>query len=145
MSGRVMPSRTVFVSGNFNVLHPGHLRLLRFARECGERLIVAVNSDRIAGNAAHVPELLRLEGVQSNSWVDEAFVTDTAVTADVLVETESQKQILIGRGGSMVREIGTRARPEIEQILGRHVYLELHVKVKPRWRRDDSMLERLGI
>ena len=75
-----MPSRTVFVSGNFNVLHPGHLRLLRFARECGERLIVAVNSDRIAGNAAHVPELLRLEGVQSNSWVDEAFVTDTAVT-----------------------------------------------------------------
>ena len=72
-------------------------------------------------------------------------MTDTAVTADVLVETESQKQILIGRGGSMVREIGTRARPEIEQILGRHVYLELHVKVKPRWRRDDSMLERLGI
>src|SRR5258708_23218915 len=80
MSGRVMPSRTVFVSGNCDVLHGGQLRLLRFARECGERLIVAVNSDRIAGNAAHVPELLRLEGVQSNSWVDEAFVTDTAVT-----------------------------------------------------------------
>jgi GTPase len=72
-------------------------------------------------------------------------ITDKAVTADVFVETESQKQILIGRGGSMVREIGTRARPEIEQLLGRHVFLELHVKVKPRWRRDDSMLERLGI
>jgi GTP-binding protein Era len=72
-------------------------------------------------------------------------ITDRAVAADVLVETESQKQILIGRGGSMVREIGTRARPEIEQLLGRHVFLELHVKVKPRWRRDDSMLERLGI
>jgi GTP-binding protein Era len=72
-------------------------------------------------------------------------ITDKAVTADVLVETESQKQILIGRGGSMVREIGTRARPEIEQVLGRHVFLELHVKVTPRWRRDDSMLERLGI
>jgi GTP-binding protein Era len=72
-------------------------------------------------------------------------ITEKAVTADVLVETESQKQILIGRGGSMVREIGTRARPEIEQLLGRHVFLELHVKVKPRWRRDDSMLERLGI
>ncbi|MFL5937780.1 MAG: GTPase Era [Gaiellaceae bacterium] len=72
-------------------------------------------------------------------------ITDKAVIADVLVETESQKQILIGRGGSMVREIGTRARPEIEQLLGRHVFLELHVKVKPRWRRDDSMLERLGI
>ena len=72
-------------------------------------------------------------------------ITDKSVTADVLVETESQKQILIGRGGSMVREIGTRARPEIEQLLERHVFLELHVKVKPRWRRDDSMLERLGI
>ena len=74
-----MSNRTVFVSGNFNVLHPGHLRLLRFARECGERLIVAVYSDRIAGNGAHVPELLRLEGVQSNSWVDEAFVIDEPV------------------------------------------------------------------
>ena len=65
--------------------------------------------------------------------------------ADVLVETESQKQILVGRGGSMVREIGTRARPEIEQLLGRHVFLELRVKVKPRWRRDEAMLERLGL
>jgi GTP-binding protein Era len=72
-------------------------------------------------------------------------IADKAVTADVLVETESQKQILVGRGGSMVREIGTRARPEIEQLLGRHVFLELRVKVKPRWRRDESMLERLGL
>ena len=45
----------------------------------------------------------------------------------------------------MVKEIGTRARPEIEQLLGRHVFLELRVKVKPRWRRDESLLERLGI
>ncbi len=74
-----MANRTVFVSGNFNVLHPGHLRLLRFARACGEKLIVGVRSDRIAGTAAHVPEHLRLEGVQSNSWVDEAFVMDEPV------------------------------------------------------------------
>jgi GTP-binding protein Era len=72
-------------------------------------------------------------------------ITDKAVAADVLVETESQKQILIGRSGAMIREIGTRARPEIEQLLGHHVYLELRVKVKPRWRRDESMLERLGL
>jgi GTP-binding protein Era len=72
-------------------------------------------------------------------------IDDKAVAADVLVETESQKQILIGRGGTMIREIGTRARPEIEQLLGRHVFLELRVKVKPRWRRDESLLERLGI
>jgi GTP-binding protein Era len=72
-------------------------------------------------------------------------ITDKAVAADVLVETDSQKQILIGRGGAMVREIGTRARPEIEQLLGHHVFLELRVKVKPRWRRDESLLERLGL
>jgi len=73
----------VFVSGNFNVLHPGHLRLLGFARECGARLVVAVYSDRIAGNGALVPERLRLEGVQSNSLVDEAFLIDEPV-ADVI-------------------------------------------------------------
>jgi len=70
----------VFVSGHFNVLHPGHLRLLRFARECGGKLVVGVYSDRIAGRDAHVPEQLRLEGVQSNSWVDESFLVDGPVT-----------------------------------------------------------------
>jgi GTP-binding protein Era len=45
----------------------------------------------------------------------------------------------------MVREIGRRARPEIEQLLGHSVFLELRVKVKPRWRRDEALLERLGI
>jgi GTP-binding protein Era len=72
-------------------------------------------------------------------------IDEKSMRADVVVETESQKQILIGRGGSMVREIGTRARPEIEALLGRHMFLELRVKVKPRWRRDESLLERLGI
>ena len=69
----------VFVSGHFNVLHPGHLRLLRFAKECGDKLIVAVLSDRHAGRAAHVPEHLRLEGIKSNSWVDEAFIWDDTI------------------------------------------------------------------
>ncbi len=65
---------TVFVSGNFNVIHPGHLRLLRFAKENGDYLIVAVEGDCIAGSSAHVPEELRLDGVKSNSWVDEALL-----------------------------------------------------------------------
>ena len=72
--------KTVFVSGSFNVLHPGHLRLLRFAKECGDRLIVAVQSDRLAGNAAHVHEHLRLEGMQSIAWVDETFIFDQPLT-----------------------------------------------------------------
>ena len=63
----------------------------------------------------------------------------------MLVETESQKQILVGKGGSMVKEIGTRARPEIEQLLGHPIYLELIVKVRPHWRRDEATLERLGL
>jgi rfaE bifunctional protein kinase chain/domain len=75
--------KIVLVSGHFNVLHPGHVRLLRFAKECGDRLIVAVESDRIAGNAAHVPEQLRLEGIQSNIWVDEAFLIDGSVAETI--------------------------------------------------------------
>lgn len=74
-----MSQKVVLVSGNFNILHPGHMRLLRFARECGEKLVVAVYSDRVAGKSAHLPEHLRLEGVKSNSWVDEAMLIDEAV------------------------------------------------------------------
>ena len=77
--------------------------------------------------------------------VDVEEIGDRVVHADLLVETESQKQIIVGKGGSMVREIGRRARPEIELLLGHPVYLELRVKVKPRWRRDEALLERLGI
>jgi GTP-binding protein Era len=72
-------------------------------------------------------------------------IEEKVVRADILVETESQKQIVVGKGGAMVREIGKRARPEIELLLGHPVYLELRVKVKPRWRRDETLLERLGI
>ena len=76
-------SKTIFISGNFNILHPGHLRLLRFARELGEELIVAVHSDRLGGEAIHVPEELRLEGVQSNIWVTKAFIIDAPVTETI--------------------------------------------------------------
>jgi GTP-binding protein Era len=70
---------------------------------------------------------------------------DRLVRASVYVETQSQKQILIGKGGAMVREIGTRARPEIEALLGHPVFLDVQVKVRPKWRRDERMLERLGL
>jgi rfaE bifunctional protein kinase chain/domain len=67
-------AQLVFVSGNFNILHPGHLRLLRFARECGDFLVAAVQDDELAGEAALISEALRLEGLRSNSWVDYAFI-----------------------------------------------------------------------
>jgi GTP-binding protein Era len=75
--------------------------------------------------------------------VDE--LTDKVVRATLFVETESQKQIVIGKGGSVVKQIGTRARPEIELVLGHPVFLELKVKSRPSWRRDEAMLERLGL
>jgi len=70
---------------------------------------------------------------------------EKVVRANLYVETESQKQIVVGKGGSVVKEIGVRARPEVEHLLGQAVFLELQVKVKPRWRRDEQLLERLGI
>jgi GTP-binding protein Era len=75
--------------------------------------------------------------------VDE--IEEKVVRATVLVETDSQKQIVVGRGGSVVKQIGTLARPEIELLLDRPIYLELQVKTRPKWRRDMAMLERLGI
>jgi GTP-binding protein Era len=72
-------------------------------------------------------------------------LTDKVVRVTVFVETESQKQIVVGKGGSVIKQIGTRARPEIELLLGHPVFLELKVKARPKWRRDEAMLERLGI
>jgi GTPase len=67
------------------------------------------------------------------------------VRALVWAETESQKGILVGAGGRMVKAIGTAARREIEQLLGRRVHLDLRVRVRKGWRRDDALLDRLGI
>jgi GTP-binding protein Era len=67
------------------------------------------------------------------------------VRAVVWVETDSQKGILIGARGNMIRAIGTAARRELERTLGRRVHLDLTVKVRQAWRRDESLLDRLGI
>jgi GTP-binding protein Era len=75
--------------------------------------------------------------------VDE--LTPKVVRATIFVETESQKQIVVGRGGAVVKQIGTRARPEVELVVGHHVFLELQVKSRPKWRRDEAMLDRLGL
>jgi len=102
--------------------------------------------------AAQVAELVREKALQlTREEVPHAVIVDVeelgekAVRAAIYVETDSQKQILVGKAGQMIKRIGTLARPEIEGLLGRHVFLDLHVKVKPRWRRDEAMLERLGI
>jgi GTPase len=66
------------------------------------------------------------------------------VYADIYVERTSQKSIVIGAGGTRLREVGTRARREIEALLGMRVYLDLHVRVAKEWQRDPKQLRRLG-
>jgi GTP-binding protein Era len=88
---------------------------------------------------------LTREEVPHAVLVEVEEIGERVVRATVYVETESQKGILVGKRGSMIREIGSRARPEVEALLGRSVYLELVVKVRPRWRRDPHLLERLGL
>jgi GTP-binding protein Era len=67
------------------------------------------------------------------------------VGAQIWAETASQKAILIGKGGRMVRDIGTAARKELERELGSRVFLDLQVRVREHWRRDEGLLDRLGI
>ena len=147
--------------GNFHALHPvsaktgdgvGSLRdeivallpegPLYFPREqrtdmtVDHQIAELIREKALALTRDELPHAISVE-------VDE--IDDKVVRAHLLVETESQKQIVVGRGGAIVKEIGTRARPEIEALLDHTIFLELLVKVRPRWRRDESTLERLGL
>lgn len=67
------------------------------------------------------------------------------IEAYIYVEAQSQKGIVVGRGGAMIRDIGSQARAVLTEGFGQPVHLDLQVKVRPRWRRDDAMLDRLGL
>jgi GTP-binding protein Era len=67
------------------------------------------------------------------------------VTATLIVEAASQQGILVGKDGATVRAIGSAARPPIEELLGGAIFLDLRVKVRPGWRRDEALLERFGL
>jgi GTPase len=101
--------------------------------------------DRIAEVVREKALQLTREEVPHALLVEVEELGEKVVRANVYVETESQKGILVGKRGAMVREIGTRARPEIEALVGHPVFLELVVKVRPKWRRDPKLLERLGL
>ena len=101
-----------------------------------ERIAEVIREKALQLTREEVPHALTVE-------IDE--LGEKVLRAHLYVETESQKGILVGKKGTMVREIGTRARPEVEALLGRTVYLELLVKVRPKWRRDPRLLERLGL
>jgi GTP-binding protein Era len=80
--------------------------------------------------------------VREVSTREDGLVT---VAAEIWAEAESQKRILIGKGGGKVEEIGSAARASLEGELGARVHLDLQVQVRRRWRRDEDMLDRLGI
>jgi GTP-binding protein Era len=67
------------------------------------------------------------------------------IYATILVDRDSQKPIVVGRGGVMIKRIGTAARLELERYLEQHVFLDLHVKVRAEWRNDERALDELGI
>jgi GTP-binding protein Era len=147
--------------GGFHALHPVSAKTGDGVAELREELVALLPEGPVyfpEGERTDLPlelqvaELVREKALQLTREevphavsVEVEELAEDVVRATVFVETESQKQIVVGRGGSVIKEIGVRARPEIELLLGRHVFLELHVKVRPRWRRDEAMLERLGI
>jgi GTP-binding protein Era len=66
------------------------------------------------------------------------------ISADVIVQRETQKGILLGEGGKMIKQLGTDARKDIEKFLEQKIFLELFIKVRPKWRDNDTMLKEYG-
>ena len=84
-----------------------------------------------------------ITAVKTEQWNELPDATE--IHCVIYVERDSQKPIIIGRGGQMLKEVGTRARHDIEKLLGRHVRLNLFVRVQDDWRNDPRTLDDLGI
>ncbi|MEW6510077.1 MAG: GTPase Era [Bacteroidota bacterium] len=93
------------------------------------------SGDKANGGKGERGKEVRGRGVKNLKWF---------ISADVYVERDSQKGIVIGKGGTMLKEIGAAARKDIEEFLEHPVFLELHVKVREKWREDEQWLHRLG-
>jgi GTPase len=105
------------------------------------RLAELIREQVLPRTRAEVPHSVEVEIDEVEEREDGLLV----VRARVWAETESQKGILVGSGGRMVRAVGSAARKEIERLLGRRVHLDLNVRVRKGWRRDEGLLDRLGI
>ena len=147
--------------GNFHALHPVSAKTGDGMGELREELVGLLPEGPLYFPAdqrtdlsveTQIAELVREKALQlTRDEVPHAIsveveeLGDKFVRALILVETDSQKQILVGKAGAMVKDIGIRARPEVEALLGHPVFLELMVKVRPHWRRNEAALERLGL
>jgi GTPase len=153
--------KTASTLGDFHALHPVSAKTGDGIDELRGDLIHLLPEGPMyfeAGQVTDVPlevqiaELVREQALRvTKEEVPHALTAEVVeleegrLRVNIYTETESQKMILIGKGGAKVREIGTWARPGIEQLLGRRVFLELKVKASPKWRRNATVLERLGL
>ena len=107
---------------------------LKLRYEIAERIreqMLALTRDELAFTTA-----VRIDQVDQDEEL-------TRIMATVLAERDNHRKILIGRGGTMIRDIGTNARKELEALLGTRVYLDLHVRVEPGWREKENILSAL--
>ena len=107
VSGPTM-NETVLVTGNFNVLHPGHIRLLKFAKTFAMKLVVGVNSDKIAGSLVDSSETLRKEAVSSIKIVDECFLVDEPIHEII----KRYKPAIVVKG----KEYEKKQNPELDAL-----------------------------
>jgi GTPase len=105
------------------------------------RIAELIREQVLANTRDELPHAVEVE-VEELEERDDGLL---AIEANVWAETESQKGILIGAGGRMVKAVGTGARREIEALTGRRVHLDLSIRVRRGWRADDALLDRLGI
>jgi GTP-binding protein Era len=108
-----------------------------------DRMIAAELTREQIVNRLH-QELPYATAVETETWEDRPDGS-TAIRQQILVERDSQKAIVIGKGGRRLKEIGAAARSEIGQHLGRPVHLFLHVKVNPRWDEDRGLYREIGL
>ena len=148
--------------GDFHALHPGERDDRRRDRRAPRRprcrcsptgrCSTRARRDTDLPLEARIAELVREQALRlTKEEVPHALTAEVVAIEDrhvhvrLYTETESQKQILIGKGGSMVREIGRGARPAIEQLLGHPSTSSSRSRRRPKWRRNETMLERLGL
>ena len=108
-----------------------------------DRMIAAEMTREQLYNQLH-QELPYASAIETESWEDRPDGS-TVIHQQIFVERDSQKAIVIGKGGSRLRTIGENARAEISEHLGRKVHLFLHVKVNPRWGEDRALYEDIGL
>ena len=143
----------VFVSGTFNIVHPGHLRLLRFAAECGSFLVVGVLSDRLR-STAQLQESSRIDGVAAISWVNHAFIMDDTPTdliselqPEIVVKgnehehTNNPEQAVVhGYGGQLLFGSGGTVFSSLELLNSETEFVNHFSIIKPK-----EYIERHGI